>query len=137
MDLHSIVKPCPFKGWAMDLIGQIFLPSSKQHSFILVATDNFTKWLEAVPLKVVNQSHVIDFIKNHVVHRFGLPQTITVDHRPMFNGDEVKEFGKVYSIKILNLSPYYAQTNGQAKSSNKTIRATLSKVIEDNPRDWH
>ncbi|XP_075515591.1 uncharacterized protein LOC142550238 [Primulina tabacum] len=43
-ELHSIVKPSPFKGWAMDLIGKIYPSSSKGYSFILVATDFFTKW---------------------------------------------------------------------------------------------
>ena len=53
----------------------------------------------------------------------------------MFNGDEVMEFAKEYGIQMMNST--HAQANGQAESSNKTIKATLSKVIEDNPRDWH
>ena len=53
MELHSIVKPWPFKGWAMDLIGNIYQTSSKGHNFILVATNYFTKWVEAVSLKKV------------------------------------------------------------------------------------
>ena len=36
--LHSIIKPWPFKGWAMELIGKIHPTSLKGHSFILVAT---------------------------------------------------------------------------------------------------
>ncbi|XP_028112696.1 uncharacterized protein LOC114310804 [Camellia sinensis] len=86
---------------------------------------------------MVNQSHVINFIKKHVVHRFGLPQTITVNQGTMFNGNEVMEFAKEFVIQMLNSSPYYVQANGQAESSNKTIKVTLSKVIEDKPRDWH
>ena len=43
MELHSIVKLWPFKGWAMDLTGKIYPASSKGHNFILVATDYFTK----------------------------------------------------------------------------------------------
>ena len=35
----------------MDLIGKIYLASSKGHNFILVAIDNFTNWVEAVTLK--------------------------------------------------------------------------------------
>ena len=59
MELHSIMKPWPFQGWAMDLIGKIYLASSKGHNFILVATDYFTKWVEAVPLKKEEQKDVI------------------------------------------------------------------------------
>jgi ribonuclease HI len=49
--LNSIIKPWPFRGWGIDLIGQINPPSSKGHKFVLLATDYFTKWVEAIPLK--------------------------------------------------------------------------------------
>ena len=42
-----------------------------------------------------------------------------------------------YKIKILNLSPYYAQANGQAESSNKILIRLIKKKIEENPRRWH
>ena len=63
MELHSILKPWPFRGWAMDLIGKICPASSKGHNFILVVIDYFTKWVEAVPLKKVEEKDVIQFIK--------------------------------------------------------------------------
>ena len=63
MELHSIVKSWPFKGWVVDLIGKIYPASLKGHNFILVATDYFTKWVEAVPLKKAKQKDVIKFIK--------------------------------------------------------------------------
>ncbi|KAL1294443.1 hypothetical protein AAHE18_19G142600 [Arachis hypogaea] len=78
-ELHSIIKPWPFRGWALDLIGLIHLPSSKQHKFILVAIDYFTKWVEAIPLIEVSQSEIIDFIEEHIIHRFGISQTLSTD----------------------------------------------------------
>jgi hypothetical protein len=60
--MNPIVKPWPFKGWWIDLIGQIFPSSSKGHKFVLVATDNFSKWVEAVPLKAASSTNVIEFI---------------------------------------------------------------------------
>ena len=67
MELHSIGKPWPFKGWAMDLIGKIYLASSKGHDFILVATDYFTKWVEAVLVKKLERKDVIQFIKEKII----------------------------------------------------------------------
>jgi hypothetical protein len=49
----------------------------------------------------------------------------------------VREFVNSYGIKLLNSSPYYAQANGQAESSNKTLVKLIKKKIEDNPRRWH
>ncbi|GKV12837.1 hypothetical protein SLEP1_g23931 [Rubroshorea leprosula] len=68
-ELHPIVKPWPFRGLAIDLIGKIYPPSSKGHSFIIVATDYFTKWVEARPMKKVEQGDVIKFIKEDPIHR--------------------------------------------------------------------
>ncbi|XP_038679450.1 uncharacterized protein LOC119980728 [Tripterygium wilfordii] len=44
IDIHPIVKPWPFRGWAIDIIGKIYPTSFKNHGFLLVATDYFTKW---------------------------------------------------------------------------------------------
>jgi hypothetical protein len=48
-------------------------PSSKGHRFILAITDYFTKWVEAVPMKSVASKNVINFVKEHVIYRFGIP----------------------------------------------------------------
>jgi len=34
-ELHSIIKPWPFRGWALDVIGEIKPKSSKGHKYIL------------------------------------------------------------------------------------------------------
>ncbi|XP_057442139.1 uncharacterized protein LOC130733871 [Lotus japonicus] len=70
-ELHSIIKPWPFRGWAIDLIGEIHPASSRQHRYIIVVIDYFTKWVEAIPLQNVTQDTVIEFIQNHIVYRFG------------------------------------------------------------------
>jgi len=110
--MNPIIKPWPFRGWAIDLIGQIYPPSSKGHKFILVATDYFTKWVEAIPFKKVTLANMIDFVKEHIVYRFGIPQTITTNQGTMFTLGEFDEFAIGMGIKVLKFSPYYAQANG-------------------------
>jgi hypothetical protein len=85
----------------------------------------------------MTHKEVIEFITKHIIHRFGIPQTLTTDQRTSFVSKEVREFDELYKIKLLNSSPYYAQANGQAKSSNKTLIKLIKKKIEDNPRRWH
>jgi hypothetical protein len=135
--LHPIIKPWPFRGWGLDFIGQIHPPSSKGHHFMLVAIDYFTKWTEVVPLKNMTHKEVIEFITEHIIHRFGIPQTLTTDQGTSFMSKEVRDFAELYKIKLFKSSPYYAQTNGQAESSNKTLIKLIKKKIEKNPRRWH
>jgi hypothetical protein len=61
--MNPIIKTWPFRGWSIDLIGQIYPPSSKGHKFVLVATYYFTKWVEAIPIKIVTSGNMIDFVK--------------------------------------------------------------------------
>jgi hypothetical protein len=112
--LHPIVKPWPFRGWGLDFIGKIHLASSKGHQFVLMATDYFTKWVEAVPLRRVTHHKVIDFVWEHIVYQFGIPQTLMMDQGPSFMARQFREFTSSLGVKLLNSSPYYAQANGQA-----------------------
>jgi hypothetical protein len=63
----------------LDFIGQIHPSSSKGYCFVLVATDYFTKWTKDVPLKNMTHKEVIEFITEHIIHRFNIPQTLTAD----------------------------------------------------------
>jgi hypothetical protein len=136
-ELHPIIKPWPFRGWGLDFIGEIHPSSSKGHQFMLVATDYFTKWTEAIALKNMTHREVIEFITEHIIHRFGIPQTLTIDQGTSFMSKEVREFAELYRIKLLNSSPYYAQANGHVESSNRTLINLIKKKISDNPKHWH
>jgi hypothetical protein len=104
---------------------------------VLVATDYFTKWTEAVALKNITHKEVIEFITEHIIHRFGIPQTLTTDQWASFMSKEVREFAELYRIKLLNSSSYYAQANGHAESSNMTLINLIKKKISDNPKHWY
>jgi transposase InsO family protein len=71
------------------------------------------------------------------VHRFGIPQTLTTDQGSSFISHQVREFAESLKIKLLSSLTYYAQDNGQAKSSNKTLIKVIKKKIEENPKRWH
>jgi hypothetical protein len=77
--LHPIIKPWSFCGWALEFVDQIHPGSSKGHRFVLITMDYFTKWIKAVPLKNMTHKEVINFILEHIVHRFDIPQTLTTD----------------------------------------------------------
>ncbi|XP_028063703.1 uncharacterized protein LOC114266943 [Camellia sinensis] len=87
--MNSIAKPWPFRDRSFDMIGKIFPPSSKDHSFIVVAMNYFTKWTEAIPMKSVNQSDIIKMIKESIIHRFILPQHIVANRGTIFFVKEV------------------------------------------------
>jgi hypothetical protein len=51
---------------------------------------------------------MVDFVKEHIIYCFGIPQTITTDQRTMFTLEEFRDFTASIGIMLLNSSPYYA-----------------------------
>jgi hypothetical protein len=77
---------------------------------------------------------MIDFVQKHIIYRFGVPQTITIDQGTMFTSEEFENFAVNMGFKLLNSSPYYAQANEQAHASNQTLIKLIKKKIIDQPR---
>ena len=61
-NLHSMVTPWPFHTWGLDLVGLVN-PLSRGYIWIIVATEYFTKWAKAVPLRKAIGGAVANFIK--------------------------------------------------------------------------
>jgi hypothetical protein len=80
---------------------------------------------------------VVNFIKEHVIHRFGIPQTITTDGGSVFISEEFRKFAIDVGIKLIRSSPYYAQANGQAEASNQSHIKLIKRKIDEHPRRWH
>jgi transposase InsO family protein len=100
-------------------------------------THYFTKSTKSVPLRNMTHKELIDFVQGHIVHRFGIPQTLMTHQGSLFMSHQFKEFVESLKIKLMNSSPYYAQANGQAESSNRRMIRLVKKKIEDYPRRWH
>lgn len=136
-ELHSIVKPWPFRGWALDVIGEIKPASSRRHRYILVGINYFTKWIEAIPLKTVTQDEVMNFIQKHIIYRFSIPETITTDQGSVFTGQKMVKFAQDMGFKLLTSTPYYAQANGQVEAANKNIISIIKKKVKKKPKNCH
>lgn len=62
------------------------------------------------------------------------PVNTSMDPNLQFSQSEGEAFAR---IKLSHSTPYYAQGNGQAEASKKSLKAIIEKMIKDNPRTWH
>jgi hypothetical protein len=88
-------------------------------------------------MKSVTSKDVINFIKEHVIHRFGIPQTIMTDGGSVFISEEFRKFAADVGIKLIRSSPYYSQANGLAEASNQSLIKLIKRKIDEHPRRWH
>lgn len=135
VELRSVSAPYPFHTWAMDLVGPIS-PPSRTHRWILAATENCTKWVEAVPLTNANGAAVARFIKENIICRFGIPKMILSDNGTPFINRKVSALLGSYNVDHRTSSAYYPQGNGQAEATNKTLVRILSKLLDERGGTW-
>ena len=88
----------PFERWALDFVGSIN-PPSNQKTYILVATDYVTKWVEAEALPRATEESVIQFLL-HLFVRYGLPREIITDGGPQFAGNRIATTLKIIMFSI-------------------------------------
>jgi hypothetical protein len=81
--LQNMTKPWPFHTWGLDLIGPIN-PASSGYIWILVATEYFTKWVEAITLRRATGAAVANFIQEHIITHFGIPYKLISDNGTPF-----------------------------------------------------
>ena len=85
----------------------------------------------------VKTSNVINFIKHHVIHRFGVPRRIIHDNGPQFVSQVFYRFCDKYRIQNVASTTYNPAANGLAEAFNKIIIKLLKKFISSNKRDWN
>ncbi|XP_031127436.1 uncharacterized protein LOC116029524 [Ipomoea triloba] len=135
--IKRMVASWPFDAWGLDVVGPITPKSSAGHAYILAATDYFSKWAEAVALKEVKKENVADFLRVHIIYRFGIPRYILTDNGKPFDNKLMDKICKLFVFQQRNSSAYYAAANGLAEAFNKTLCNLLKKVVLKSKRDWH
>ncbi|XP_049369901.1 uncharacterized protein LOC125834792 [Solanum verrucosum] len=135
-ELNVMGSPWPFAAWGMDVIEPIEPPASNRHHFILVAINYFTKWFEVSTYKAVTKKVVADFVRNNIVCRFGIPESIITDNAANLNSDLMKETYEKFKIAHRNSIVYRPQLNGAVEAANKNIKKILRKIV-DSHRQWH
>ena len=121
------MAPYPFHGWGLDFIGLIN-PPFEGCTWILVATELFTKWVEAVALKKATCSSMANFLRENIICCFRVPNKIIFDNGTPFLNKDVRCLTEWCSISHMTFTPYYLKGNGQAEASNKRLLKILGKL---------
>jgi len=135
--LQPVSVERPFQQWGIDIVGPINPPSSMQHKYIITATDYFTQWAEAAPLRVVNTNQVILFLESFIITRFGVLDSLVFDNASYFSSIELAQFSLEKGIRVRYSANYHPHGNGLAESTNKNLLKILKRTISTHHRDWN
>ena len=134
--LHPVVTVGPFSKWGIDYTS--CNPRSVEGpGYIIVAVDYFTKWGEAMPTLNEDGYTAAQFLFNHVITRFGVPQAIVTDHRKHFRNHMITELTTQLGLRQDSSTPYYPQSNGQVEAMNKVSITMLQRTVNTHNSNWH
>ena len=77
------------------------------------------------------------FLFNHVIERFGVPQSIVTNHRSHFRNQMMEELSAKLGFLHENSTPYYLQANCQVKAINKVLKMMLHQMVGDHKSNWY
>ncbi|CAN6725368.1 unnamed protein product [Malus baccata var. baccata] len=130
----SILNVEIFDVWGIDFMGHF--PSSYGFTYILLAVDYVSKWVEARATRTNDSKVVADFIRTNIFARFGMPRVIISDGGSHFCNRTIDALLRKYSVTHKVSTPYHPQTNGQAEVSNREIKQILEKTVGPTRKDW-
>ena len=96
-------------------LSEIKTKAPKQKSFILTATEYYTKWAEAEAFAEIKASTVVKFIKTNIIARFGVPKAIVTDNGPQFVSQELKGMCDRYGIQLHHSLPFIHRKTDKLK----------------------
>ncbi|CAN6583778.1 unnamed protein product [Malus baccata var. baccata] len=118
----SILNVEIFDVWGIDFMGHF--PSSYGFTYIFLAVDYVSKWVEAKATRTNDSKVVADFIRTNIFAR---------SH---FCNRTIEALLRKYSVTHKVSTPYHPQTNGQAEVSNREIKQILEKTVGPTRKDW-
>jgi len=123
-----------FGVWGIDFMGPFLV--SFGFTYILLAVDYVSKWVEAKATRTNNAQVVVDLVRSYIFYKFAVPRAIVSDHDThfcnRFMGVLLQKYGVVHKLSI----PDHPQTNRQAEISNREIKRILEKIVQPNRKDW-
>nr|XP_051211822.1 uncharacterized protein LOC127329334 [Lolium perenne] len=90
----SAIPDVVFYEWGLDPVGPLPKSSPGGHTFLLVAPDNFTKWIEAILVTNQTAAIAVKFFKG-ITCCFGMPHSIITDNGSNFVSREFHDFCEV------------------------------------------
>ncbi|XP_070019331.1 uncharacterized protein [Nicotiana sylvestris] len=134
MSLTTILEVDIFDVWGIDFMGPFVI--SYGNTYILVAIDYVSKWVEAMALPNNEVRSVVAFLKKSIFTRFGTLRAIISDGGSHFCNKAFDTLLERYGLNHKISTPYHPQASGQVEVSNREIKSTLSKTVNANRTDW-
>ena len=119
----------------MDMCGP-FPVTPHGNRYILTVIDHCTGWVEVKPLPTKESQHVLRYLEQEYLPRYGAPEIVITDQGQEFNAVPVNQYMKEVGIERRRASPYHPQTNGHIERFHRTLKDMIRKLVNHKASDW-
>jgi hypothetical protein len=134
--LHPL--PIPTKPWdsiGMDFVGPF--PESRGHNYLWVIICRMTSTVHLVTVTInVTATELSWKYLCEIVSLHGLPSSIVSDRDSKFTLRWWKELQWILGTKLLMLTSFHPQTDGQSESAIRNVTQILRTVVHPDQMDW-
>ncbi|MCW4335780.1 MAG: RNase H-like domain-containing protein [Candidatus Thiodiazotropha endolucinida] len=125
----------PMERVHLDFLGP--LPKTQNgNEYILMMVDQFTKWVECIPLPTQTAEETARAAVDNFFSRFGFPFQVFSDQGRNFESKLFVELCKALQIHKARTTPYRPSSNGQVERYNRTLMDAVRCFIGKKQDQW-
>ncbi len=125
----------PMERVHVDILGP-FRPSRQGNVYILMIIDQFTKWLECIPIPDQTAETVAKAVVDDFIARMGCPLEIHTDQGRQFEGNLFLAVCQLLQISKTRTTPYHPSSNGQVERYNRQLLQMIRCFLSQGQDDW-
>ena len=125
--------------YPMDLVCMDFLSlemSAGGYENILVITDHFTRYAQALPSKNQTAKTTARLLFDNFICHYGFPARLHSDQGRNFESQVIKELCSIANIEKSRTTPYHPMGNGMPERFNQTLLNMLGTLEDHQKSDW-
>jgi len=111
--------------------------SSGGYQNVLVITDHFTRYAQAIPTRNQTARTTAEALFNSFITHYGFPKRLHADQGANFESRVIRELCQIAGVDKSRTTAYHPMGNGMVERFNRSLLAMLGTLEPEKKTTWH